>query len=71
MECFLKNLALGLNPAQKREPLVRCHRLQLRGKLTVCYICMQVQVGLAANMNNKRVVRAAASISSALRKLGL
>lgn len=32
------------------------------------YICMRVQVGLAMNMNNKTVVSAAVSISSALRK---
>lgn len=35
------------------------------------YICMQVQLGLAMNMNNKTVVSTAVGISSALRMLAV
>lgn len=35
------------------------------------YICMQVQLGFAMNMNNKAVVSAAVSINSVLRMVGV
>lgn len=58
MECFQKT---PINGAQKEVP--GCSSQQ-----SLHYICMPVQVGLAMNMNNKTVVSAAVSISSALRK---